>query len=179
MQKLIFTLLSLLIYASPASAQKKEQTFQEKLIKYAGESFVGKIIYPVDDNYPFGNKELVNAFIACSDVTTAIAFNIGEDQTLTWLLTKTPAGLQLKHDDRQADGTPDYFTMYGGISEEPLTSLEHFFPADEQTAELQPGAAGSEWTISISPDGQTLSYKLSWNSELRYHLAFDLTKPIN
>ena len=103
---------------------------------------------------------------------------MGEDRSRTWVLTNVSEGLQLKHDHRHEDGTPDEITMYGGISTLAPDALEQRFPADNYTAELLPAAATNEWTMAISPDGKTFSYILKRDGKMHYQADFDLTKPV-
>ena len=50
----------------------------------------------------------------CSDREIRIPFHVGENRSRTWVVTRTPQGLRLKHDHRHEDGTEDRVTQYGG-----------------------------------------------------------------
>ena len=116
---------------------------------------------------------------ACSDTTIRIPFHVGEDKSRTWVIRKMEKGLQLKHDHRHEDGTPDEITMYGGIALSSDNASEMRFPADAHTAQLIPAASTNEWTLLLSPDGKTFSYILKRDNQLRFRADFDLTKPLN
>ncbi|MEJ8758089.1 hypothetical protein WG947_13840 [Pontibacter sp. H259] len=180
MPKFLYAIL-FLVLASCAPSVKPHitpETLQQKLAVHCGKSFAGTTIFPSDGTDPFAGKALVMHIQSCNDIETRIPFNVGEDRSRTWVLTRTAEGLQLKHDHRHEDGTPDKITMYGGVSKLPANLLEQRFPADAYTAELIPAAATNEWTMAISPDGKTFSYILKRDGKMRYQADFDLTKPL-
>jgi hypothetical protein len=155
-----------------------QQAFFNELGKLCGKSFRGVAVFPADGKDPFAGKDLTMHVQACSDTTIRIPFHVGEDKSRTWVFRRMEEGLQLKHDHRHEDGTPDEVTMYGGIALDSETSSEMRFPADAFTAQLIPAASTNEWTILLSPDGRTFSYILKRDNQLRFRADFDLTKPI-
>jgi len=165
--------------ASEIVSQSAQKTFTNMLAAHCGKSFSGQTIFPSDGTDPFAGKALVMQIQSCNDTEIRIPFSVGKDRSRTWVLTKTAKGLQLKHDHRHEDGTPDKITMYGGVSTQANDALEQRFPADTYTAELLPAAATNEWTMAISPDGKTFSYILKRDGKLRYQADFDFTKPLN
>ncbi|MFD2246517.1 hypothetical protein [Pontibacter ruber] len=157
---------------------KPQQSFYLSLNALCGKSFSGKAVYPTDDTNPFAGKMLVMHVQACSDSTIRIPFAVGEDKSRTWVIRKTKDGLQLKHDHRHEDGTPDKITNYGGTALATDNKLEQRFPADAETAALIAMAATNEWTLAFSPDGKTFSYILKRDNQLRFRADFDLTQPL-
>ncbi|WP_266203801.1 hypothetical protein [Pontibacter kalidii] len=155
-----------------------QQSFYQSMGSLCGQSFSGKVIFPADGKDPFAGAPLTMIVQTCSDSTLRIPFWVGEDKSRTWVISKTAEGLQLKHDHRHEDGTPDEVTMYGGIASTAPTEAEQRFPADAFTAELLPAAATNEWTLALSPDGKTFSYILKRDNQLRFQADFDLTKPL-
>ena len=184
MPKLLYALLLCLLAAacSPAltttATTDRPKTFTEMLAANCGKSFGGTTIFPADGTDPFAGKALVMHIQTCNDSTIRIPFYVGEDRSRTWVLTNVPEGLQLKHDHRHEDGTPDEVTMYGGISTLHADSLAQRFPADAYTAALIPAAATNEWTMALSPDGKKFSYILKRDGKMRFQADFDLTKPL-
>lgn len=182
MNKIFSYLLALLLLscapASKTNSTSPEASFLNSLSAYCGNAYSGKVIFPADDTDPFAGKELVMHVQSCSDTLVSIPFSVGEDKSRTWLIRKTSEGLQLKHDHRHEDGTPDEVTMYGGISTSPISSLKQQFPADAYTAQLIPAASTNEWILEISPDGKTFSYILRRDNKMRFQADFDLTKPL-
>ncbi|MDO6390540.1 hypothetical protein Q4E40_10420 [Pontibacter sp. BT731] len=163
--------------ASPVTAT--QQAFFNELSKLCGKSFRGKAVFPADGKDPFAGKELTMHVRECSDGVIRIPFHVGKDKSRTWVITQMEEGLQLKHDHRHEDGTPDEVTMYGGIALDTDDASTMRFPADAFTAELIPAASTNEWNIVLSPDGKTFSYILKRDNQLRFHADFDLTQPIN
>lgn len=165
----------------PADAtieQSTSSSFMESISDYCGNSYRGTVVFPSDGTDPFEGQELVMHVQTCADSVVMIPFTVGEDKSRTWMIRKTAEGLQLKHDHRHKDGTPDEVTMYGGISISPEASLKQQFPADAHTAQLIPAASTNEWTLEISPDDKTFSYILKRDNKMRFQADFDLTNPI-
>lgn len=176
-------LLCLLLLAACAKPQQQlsqsQQSFYKRIKSLCGQSFSGKAVFPTDDKDPFAGAPLMMVVQSCSDTTIRIPFIVGEDKSRTWVINKTSEGLQLKHDHRHEDGTPDEVTMYGGTAlANNENKLEQRFPADAYTAQLLPAAATNEWTLALSPDGRTFSYILKRGNQLRFRADFDLTKPL-
>lgn len=169
----LFTVFTSILFAC------SHRQFLKSLNPYCGNSYRGKTIFPADETDPFYGKTLKIHFEGCSKNEFRIPFQVGEDQSRTWMLTADKKTLILKHDHRHADGTPDSVTMYGGVSRSPKNALNQFFPADAYTASLIPAAATNEWNLVLSEDGKTLSYILKRNNKLRYHADFDLSKPVS
>lgn len=162
---------------SPATAT--QQAFFTELSKLCGKSFRGVAVFPADGKDPFAGKELTMHVRECSDQIIRIPFYVGEDKSRTWVFTQMEEGLQLKHDHRHEDGTPDEVTMYGGIAMDTNDASTMRFPADAFTAQLIPAASTNEWNVVLSPDGKTFSYILKRDNQLRFQADFDLTQPIN
>jgi hypothetical protein len=97
---------------------------------------------------------------------SAIAHAQGD--TRGQFFTRPEGGLQLKHDHRHADGTPDSVTNYGGMARVGGTALSQSFPADPFTAKLIPAAGSNVWTVSLSADRRTLTYHLERDGKPRF-----------
>ena len=93
---------------------------------------------------------------------------MGEDHSRTWIIKKTAAGLQLKHDHRHEDGTANEITLYGGTAINPGTHLSQSFPADSYTANLIPEAASNEWFLSLSEEAGEITYYLERHNKARF-----------
>ena len=111
---------------------------------------------------------LVAVIESCGDDEVRIPFLVGPDASRTWVLKPTAEGLQLKHDHRHEDGTPDEVTLYGGVATDPGSPISQSFPADSYTANLIPEAASNEWFLSFSADGQELTYYLERYGKPRF-----------
>jgi len=104
------------------------------------------------------------------------------NRSRTWILTRTPEGIRLKHDHRHDDGSEEEITQYGGDTAEVGSGGIQTFPADaftrEVIGELVRGAAANIWRMEITPE-EVFAYRLTrstFDNALRW--AFDLTKPV-
>jgi hypothetical protein len=104
------------------------------------------------------------------------------NRSRTWILTRTPDGIRLKHDHRHEDGSEEDVTQYGGDTAEVGTPGIQTFPADAFTrdviGEMVRGAANNIWRMEITP-GEVFAYRLTrstFDNALRW--AFDLTNPV-
>jgi hypothetical protein len=113
----------------------------------------------------------------CSGDTIRIPFHVGENRSRTWVLTRTEAGLRLKHDHRHEDGSEDSVTQYGGDTRDAGTAGRQEFHADSLTAALIPAARTNVWTIELVP-GERFVYALRREgTERRFRAEFDLSQP--
>ena len=152
----------------PAAAADARSEFFTSLSRLCGATFEGASVFPKDPAHDFYGKKLVANVASCTADELRIPFVVGEDRSRTWVLRKAGDGLFLQHDHRHADGTPDKVTMYGGPASLTGTAQAQSFLADAYTAELVPGAGTNVWTISLSPDGRTLTYALERDGKPRF-----------
>ena len=115
--------------------------FMAALARHCGQAFAGRIVA----NEPasaqpdaFEGKPLVMHVRGCDAPTMQllVPFHVGDDRSRTWVLTRTPAGLRLKHDHRHEDGSPDVQTMYGGESNTTGSAIRQEFPVDAESIAL-------------------------------------------
>lgn len=154
--------------ALPAEAADSRSTFFDNIASLCGTVFEGYSSFPSDPEHSFAGKLLVATVASCTDDEIRIPFWVGENQSRTWILTRTSEGLLLKHDHRHEDGTPDEITMYGGWATREGNAGSQSFPADAHTRQLIPEAATNVWTLSLSEDGAALTYDLERHSEPRF-----------
>ncbi len=162
-------------FAQPAPSE----VFWAELEKLCGKAFAGKVAAAPADDATFKDKELVMHVRACEKNRVRIPFFVGADRSRTWVLTRRGDNrIELKHDHRHEDGTPDRVTMYGGAASNSGAAARQMFPADEETAALLPAAAGNVWWIEIVP-GDYFSYNLRRVGTERYFsIRFDLKTPV-
>lgn len=156
----------MMVLSSPAQAHgdvdhTQAAAFFTNLSDLCGARFEGKMTFPEDGQDSFAGKLLVAKIAECSEQQIRVPFHVGEDQSRTWVISQTEHGLQLKHDHRHSDGTPDEVTDYGGTTETSGSELIQAFPADAYTAKLIPAAATNVWNLSFSEDFKTLTYHLT------------------
>ncbi len=171
-------ILYFLLISYQVSGQTPAEDFLKNLKPLCGNRYAGWVIFPEADKNPFKGEPLTINFSHCADKEVRIPFQVGNDQSRTWVITFDEHGLLLKHDHRHADGTPDEITQYGGYAIKPGSSFQQSFPADEYTAKLIPAAATNEWTLIIEPDKKILSYILKRDGQLRFQADFDLSSTI-
>ncbi|HEU4853438.1 MAG TPA: hypothetical protein VFT37_14925 [Telluria sp.] len=165
----IATLLCASALAHPAHAQADSKAaFFARLGALCGVTFEGASVFPREAGDAFAGKKLVANVAKCGATEIRVPFIVGEDRSRTWIITKAGNGLELKHDHRHADGTPDEQTMYGGMASEAGSSNAQSFHADAYTAKLIPAAATNVWTLTLSPDGKTLTYFLERDGKPRF-----------
>ena len=155
-----------------------QNTFFAKIRALCGKSFAGEIVVDTSNSPSFANKQLVMHVRQCSDEQLHIPFHVGNDASRTWVITKTGAGLLLKHDHRHADGSHDDLTMYGGHTLTLGSSYTQAFPTDAYTKELfialgYPQSLRNIWEIFIYEDKFT--YRLT-REGFEFRVEFDLTK---
>jgi len=157
--------------ANPASTpvlNTNQQAFFDQVMSMCGARFEGKSVFPDDPGDAFRGQLLVAVIESCGADEIRIPFMVGPDSSRTWVLKKTRKGLQLKHDHRHADGTPDEITLYGGVAIDAGSPLSQSFPADSYTANLIPEASSNEWFLSFSADRLELTYYLERHGKARF-----------
>lgn len=166
-----------LLFVLTVSSVAQEPSMFEHLKSHNGKSYAGKMTFPDDPGHAM-NQPMRIEFIKVSDDHVRVPFLVGDDASRTWMLSKLDDGVQLKHDHRHADGTPDDVTNYGGTDSQQWLASQLIFPADAETAALLPEAKGNVWSLRLSPDGRWLTYYLERDGEPRFEAVFDLSKEL-
>lgn len=180
MKRLNFLIIAFLSSTSILFSQQKptssSQDFWNELNKHCGKTFEGTITEGGKAGDGFTGKKLIMHIKSCSEKQILIPFNVGENLSRTWILTKNDKGLiQLKHDHRKKDGSNDEVTMYGGTTTNQGSKNLQMFPADEETRQNIAYAASNVWWITI--DDKTFTYNLKRIGTPRiFSVSFDLTK---
>lgn len=152
--------------AATPTATDSRDAFMATLNTMCGQRFEGVQTYAVDPNNDFAGKK-ISTHVNCSAADVRMPVQVGEDRSRTWIFTRPAAGLELRHDHRHADGSPDAVTMYGGMAQAGGSARSQAFLADAYTAKLVPGADTNLWTVSLSEDGQVLTYRLERHAKPR------------
>lgn len=161
-------LLSLVFASSSLQAEQSAHQFFDSLSGLCGSQYIGEMTFPTDGQDSFKGKTLVADLTECNEQEIRVPFIVGEDQSRTWVFTKTDSGLRLKHDHRHKDGSPDEITNYGGDANGRGSRLSQSFPADAFTQQLIPEASTNVWTVSFSEDLSTLTYHLERHAMPRF-----------
>ncbi|MFA7482069.1 MAG: hypothetical protein WC314_16305 [Vulcanimicrobiota bacterium] len=171
MKNFVLSSVAVLFLSLGASAQ--EFPLFDHLRTLDGQSFEGRMSYSTRENDPMDLPMSIRVE-AVDEKQIRIPFAVGEDRSRTWILTRTDEGLQLKHDHRHPDGTPDELTNYGGTAQPSGLGNILIFPADAETTEMLPEAASNHWSFRLSPSKTQLYYYLERHSEPRFEASFDL-----
>ncbi|WP_312208553.1 hypothetical protein, partial [Empedobacter sp.] len=159
-----------------AQTEKPSEIFWKNLEKHCGKAYEGKLPEHItrDD---FAGKKLTMHVKSCSTNEIKIPFNVGDNYSRTWILTKKDGIITLKHDHRYKNGTSETITFYGGTNTNYGFKDFQMFPADQETATLIDYASTNIWWITL--DDKTFSYNLQKaGSKTPFHVYFDLTKEI-
>jgi hypothetical protein len=166
-----------------AAPESPADAFLAAFAGHCGQAFEGRIVanQPATPNDPFDGKTLVMHVRDCSPTEVRVPFHVGEDRSRTWVIKRTAAGLDLRHDHRHVDGTPDAVTMYGGETRELGTSVRQEFPVDafSKTLFVERGlnvSITNTWAVELHP-GERYVYELSRPGRL-FRVEFDLRKPV-
>ncbi len=178
--------------SSAVVAQAPADAFLAAVAQHCGKAYAGRIVanVPAPDAPPptapdpFEGKALVMHVRGCDAPTRElrVPFHVGDDHSRTWVLTRTAAGLRLKHDHRHEDGSPDVLTMYGGDTRGVGTAVRQAFPVDAESIALfeREGSKASvtnTWAMEIEP-GTRFLYELSRPGGRLFRVEFDLSRPV-
>lgn len=150
------------------------EQFFANLSALCGESFTGESVFPDNPDHELVDIELRAVVETCSEDEIRVPFLAGEDESRTWVFTKSDRGVHLLHDHRYPDGTPHDLTNYGGYGNDEGTEWTQYFVADLLTAEMLPEAETNVWMVEIDADNGTLIYYLERHNEPRFRA--ELTK---
>jgi hypothetical protein len=179
---LLITPLALAGCAHLPATTSPHEAFFAQLSTLCGKAFEGRIASPpVAADASFAGKTLVMHVRDCSRDTIRIPFHVGEDRSRTWVVTRTAAGLRLKHDHRHQDGSPDAQTQYGGDTVTAGTRVRQEFPADAYSKNLFvrgniPQSAANVWAIEVQ-GSRVFAYELRRPSRF-FRIKFDLSRPV-
>jgi hypothetical protein len=166
---------------TPPTASPQDAFFTS-LSVLCGRSYEGRLVTTDERDADMAGQQLVMHVRDCSADEIRIPFNVGEDRSRTWVITRTETGLRLKHDHRHEDGSEDVLTQYGGDTVTEGTAERQEFPADTFSKELFvanaiPDSANNVWAVEVHP-GQSYAYELR-RANRNFRVEFDLTQEVN
>ena len=162
----VFTVALLALATATASAADSRDQYMETLRGMCGQRFEGALTYAIDPKNDFAGKKM-STEVMCNSADVRMPVLVGEDRSRTWIFTRSAAGLDLRHDHRHPDGSPDAVTMYGGLANDSGSALSQSFLADAHTFKVFPGSETNVWTVSLSADGSVLTYHLDRHAKPR------------
>ena len=98
-----------------------------------------------------------------------------------WVVTRTEAGLRLKHDHRHEDGSEDALTQYGGDARAGGSATRQEFPADDFSKQLFveneiPDSVLNVWALEVRRGG-VFAYELRRPNRL-FRVEFNLKRRV-
>jgi hypothetical protein len=177
----LLPVLLLLAGCATTPAATPQTGFFERLQALCGKAFEGRVVTSEAADNDMRSQRLVMHVRECSADTIRIPFHVGADRSRTWVISRTPTGLRLKHDHRHEDGSEDVRTQYGGDTAGAGTAARQSFPADQFSKDLFvreniPQSAANVWAMEVHA-GRLFAYELRRpNRFLR--AEFDLSRPI-
>jgi len=171
-----------LAIAQPArNAALPQDRFFAALGALCGRAYEGRVVTSDAADREMATQRLVMHVRSCEGDTIRIPFHVGDDRSRTWAITRTAAGLRLKHDHRHEDGSEDALTQYGGDTAEAGTAMRQEFPVDRFSQDLfvrqdRTVSTTNVWAMEVHP-GRVFAYEL--RREGRYlRVEFDLSRPV-
>jgi len=163
----------------PYALSAEQEAFWASLEALCGLAFEGQIAEDSTRSDAFAGQRMVMHVRRCETGRILVPFHVGENRSRTWVFTREPGGIRLKHDHRHEDGSEEDLTQYGGDTQTVGTATTQEFHADAHTAEMLPAAATNIWTVEIHP-GRMYAYALRREgTDRRFRVEFDLTRPIS
>ncbi len=178
--------------STPPAGTAQDQ-FWAALSSHCGKAYAGRMVSSEAADADMRGAAMAMHVRNCSDSRIEVPFHIQQadgswDRSRTWVITRTSAGLRLKHDHRHEDGSHDAVTMYGGDTAAPGTARAQEFPVDAESVAMfrREGLTASVtnvWQVTVDPAGTaggTYAYQLTRtgaNARL-FRVEFDLTRPI-
>ena len=155
--------------------------FFNDLTALCGKSFAGNLVAGDVSDADFAKADMRAHVRECNGTEIRIAFDVGEDKSRTWIISKVGEGLRLKHQHMLKDGTEDPVSQYGGDTQNAGSATRQEFPVDAVSKQMfvKEGRAVSTtnvWAFEIK-SGSSLTYELSRPNRL-FRVEFDLTKPL-
>ncbi len=181
-----------------------QEAFWEALSSHCGNAYAGELASSDERDADWQGRAMVAHWAECSDTRVAVAFHVEEppsssseavghqgswDRSRTWLITRTPDGLRLKHDHRHADGSEDAVTQYGGDTLSAGTARVQDFPVDAYSIAMfeREGLSASltnVWRVEVDAEGTPgarFTYQLTRRNDPTrlFRVEFDTTSPID
>lgn len=180
----IMVALLLAACATTATPTAPADVFMARLQLLCGKAYEGRVVTNDPADSGFAGKPLVMHVRQCRPDEVRIPFHVGDDRSRTWVITRTAAGLRLKHDHRHQDGSSDVLTMYGGDSRGEGTAVRQEFPADAEsialfTAQGRSVSNTNVWAVEVSDS--IFAYELRRPpipGGRFFRVEFDLTRPV-
>jgi hypothetical protein len=158
-----------------------QDAFWQNLRQHCGSAYPGRLtLEPPGDDMLTGTEQLIVHFRECGQDTLRLPFHIeveatGEwDRSRTWMFMRTTDALELRHDHRHEDGTPDEQTMYGAFTQAPgLPGRQEFILTERRAAD----GSALGWRVEVEP-GRRYTYGTIRGGAWTWRVDFDLSRTV-
>jgi hypothetical protein len=163
--------------AAPQPIPAPALLFWQRLQTLCGDAYAGGLTIGTEESdREIGYAELVMHVRYCDDAEVRIPFHVDDNRSRTWVLTLDGERLSLNHVHRNADGTEEAVTNYGGSIDAAGTAGRQEFPVSPDTVARLPATEGNVWAIEIEP-GKGFAYELQRERDMRFfRVEFDLSE---
>jgi hypothetical protein len=163
-----------------AHAAPEQDAFFARLTALCGKAFAGRLVTTDPADKDMAGQSMVMHVRGCKADEIRIPFHVGANRSRTWVVTRTAAGLRLKHDHRHEDGTSDKVTMYGGDTAAPGSATRQEFLVDAESIALFKANAlersvTNVWALEATD--AIFAYELR-RANRHFRVEFDLTKEV-
>lgn len=177
---LVISALSTILFTACSSTTPQDK-FMSNLSALCGKSFAGKLVSTDAADKDLAAQEMVMHVASCESDEIRIPFNVGENRSRTWVVTKTENGLRLKHQHNHEDGHADKVTHYGGDTVDMGTATHQEFPVDQFSKDMfvREGlnvSVTNIWAIDITPT--IFAYELRRENR-HFRVEFDLAHEVD
>lgn len=175
--RLFFCLLFVLLFIHANGQPSNARVFMDAFNLHRGNYYEGMIVAGGKEGDGFTGKRLLMHVMECGERQVKVPFFVGDDRSRTWIFTFSNNRVELKHDHRHIDGSPDSVTFYGGTANNEGWTDMQLFPADAETCELIDYGCHNVWWVTI--DDEKFTYNLRRiGTDRFFSVSFDLTKPV-
>lgn len=164
------------------TAQSPHVQFFNQLASLCGNAYAGeRIVERPGRDLLEGDEALIVHFRECSDTRIWAPFHIEQpaedswDRSRTWIYTLHPEHLELYHDHRHPDGTPEDDSGYGGNTVTAGSPDRQMFIYTARTGD---NGEVLGWRIELVP-GERYSYGTMADGDWTWRIDFDLSQPID
>jgi hypothetical protein len=158
-----------------------QEAFWRNLRAQCGHAYPGRLVVARPERMDLtGEEALIAHFRQCGADTLRVAFHIedhggdGWDRSRTWLFIRAGDRLELRHDHRHEDGTPEDDNFYGGFTRTPGTAARQEFVFAERVAE---DGSLLGWRVEVEP-GVRYTYGTIRGQAWTWRVDFDLGQTI-
>lgn len=152
----------------------------QRLQSLCGHAYAGELVRAPAGDDTFRDRRVVMHVRDCTEDRVRVPLVVDDDHSRTWVFTRSNDGIELRHDHRHRDGTPDAVTLYGGRTSNSGSADTQMFPADDQTREAIPGSGlRSVWLVEIHPGERFVYAANRVGTERGFRVDFDLSQTVD